>query len=148
MAEWLFEQINRVPKISNKQIAAMRHIEPVLKTENSCMYRRIKDADKLAPRTQSFLWDAQPVGEEFTFNTLNISRIITQHHCGCFFKPSLAEVYVWILVYMPKTWQAVRYFHIDGYGNIGSSSDHWAYCDVMGGKLLERGEKIRFVNQR
>lgn len=144
--DWLFDKIQRVPKISNKQIAAMRHIEPVLQDEETRMYQRIKGIEEIDPRNVSFLWDAQPTGPLFTFQTLNIARIITQHKSSVFFKPSLAEVYAWILVYMPETWEQVTCFHISNVERISRSSDCVCQCDVMGGPMLKRGKESRSLS--
>jgi hypothetical protein len=144
MSDWLYDKVQRVPPISDAQIAEMRHIEPVLKIPESVMYRRIKDADLLDPRNVSFLWNAEPIGGEFTFDTLNVTEIITQHHSSVFFKPSLAEVYAWIRAYMPETWSRVLYFCLGEPTRIGGSSDFMCQCQVMGGRILVKGEPFIF----
>lgn len=53
--DWLYNKVQRVPPITDAQIAEMRHIEPILRLPDSCMYRRMKGADKLHPRDVSFL---------------------------------------------------------------------------------------------
>jgi hypothetical protein len=145
MSKYLYEAVNRVPHITDKQIAKMRHIEPVIKSEGG-MYRRIKGVEKLHPRNVSFLWDAVPTGDEFTFDSLNTSTIITQHHSSVFFKPSLAEVYAWIRVYMPKEWDRVKYFHLSEANRVGGSTDIFCHCTIMGGGMLIKGEQITFAN--
>lgn len=137
--QWLYELVNRVPSITNDQIAKMRHIEPVVKIPNSVFYQRIEGADKLHPRDVSCIWDRKPIGDPFTFHTLDITEIITQHHGGVFFKPSLAEVYAWILLYMPTEWTRVRYFCLGEASRIGSSMDIVCHCQIMGGKMLVSG---------
>ena len=137
--QWLYELVNRVPSITNGQIAKMRHIEPVVKIPNSVFYRRIEGADKLHPRDVSCIWHRTPIGEPFTFNTLDVTEIITQHHSSIFFKPSLAEVYAWILFYMPTEWTRVRYFCLGEANRIGSSTDIMCRCEIMGGKMLVSG---------
>jgi hypothetical protein len=144
MSDWLYEKIQRVPAISDAQIAAMRHIEPVLRDGESGMFRRIIGIGKIDPKTTSFLWDAKPTGQEFTFHTLNISTIITQHTSSVFFKPSLAEVYAWLLVYMPETWGNVTHFCLGEAKRIGGSSDIMCECEVMGGQMLVRGREHMF----
>lgn len=145
MKTWIFDLIHRVPDISDDQIAEMRHIEPVLQTDGA-MFQRIARASKLHPRDVSFLWNAEPEGELFTFHTLNMSTIITQHHSAVFFKPSLAEVYAWIRVYMPNTWHHVKFFCMGESKRIGASTDIMCECRVMGGGVLVRGNSIRFAD--
>lgn len=140
--DWLYDKIQRVPKISDKQIEDMRHIEPVLRVRNSSMYQKIKGIKNQDARNVSFLWYAEPTGPEFTFDTLNQSEIITQHHSSVFFKPSLAEVYAWIRIYLPKEWCLLRYFCLEEPKRIGGSSDFSARCTVMGGTMLVRGKEF------
>lgn len=137
---WLYDKINRVPEISDKQIEEMRHIYPVLRTGG--FVRKIKNQELIDPRNQSFLWDADPEGDEFTFDQLNSSTIITQHHSAIFFKPSLAEVYAWIRVYMPETWNMVVCFCMGEEARIGSSSDIMCHCTLMGGPKLVKGKEF------
>jgi len=144
MSDWLYDKVNRVPPITDEQIAEMRHIEPVLKLPDSCMYRRIAGCQSLHPRDVSFLWNANPTGDEFTFEPLNITEIITQHHSSVFFKPSLAEVYAWMRVYMPDYWGLFRFFCMGEVRRIGASSDFMCQCDVMGGEMLVRGKEFIF----
>lgn len=144
--DWLYDKINRVPDISDDHIAEMRHIEAVLKMPNSVMYRRIQGIEKLDPRDVSFLWNAEPVGGEFTFHDLNRSVVITQHHSSVFFKPSLAEVYAWIRFYMPEEWRRVMYFCLREPTRIGASTDFMCECELMGGKKLVDGKPIVFAN--
>lgn len=142
--DWLYEKVSRVPDITDEQIAEMRHIEPVLRSQNSGMYRRIKDVDTVDPRYQSFLWNAEPTGEEFTFDVLNQTEVITQHHSSVFFKPSLAEVYAWIRVYLGDQWNAVKYFCLHDPARVGASSDIYCFCTLLGGPVLVRGKEITF----
>jgi hypothetical protein len=146
MSEWLYDKIQRVPEISDEQITAMRHIEPVLRDGESGMYRRIIGIGKIDPRKTSFLWDAKPTGQEFTFHQLNVAKIVTQHHSSVFFKPSLAEVYAWMLVYMPESWGHFTHFCLGEPKRIGSSTDIMCECEVMGGELLVRGQEYVFAN--
>lgn len=141
---WMYDKINRVPKISNKQIEEMRHIYPTLRVDGSFV-KRVKDQELIDPRNQSFLWDAVPEGDEFTFHQLNSSTIITQHHSAIFFKPSLAEVYAWIRVYMPKTWNMVTCFCMDEPARLGSSSDMMCHCTLMGCPKLVKGKSFTTV---
>lgn len=143
---WLYEYVQRVPPISDEQITKMRHIDPLVKLPDSVMYRRIKDAGKIDPRNESCIWDAAPCGPEFTFDSLNRTTIITQHHSSIFFKPSLAEVYAWILVYMPTTWGNVRYFRLGDYERIGGGTDVVCKCEIMGGDMLVAGNPAAFAN--
>jgi hypothetical protein len=140
-SEWLYSKVQRVPKITDEQIREMIHIEPLLKTESN-MYQRIAGIPFLDPRKDSFLWDAKPIGREFTFTCLNITEIITQHKSGVFFKPSLAEVYAWIRVYMPETWKDVDYFCMGEPKRIGGSSDIMCQCEIMVGKTLVKGKSF------
>lgn len=144
MTDWMYNKVQRVPPITDEQIAEMRHIEPLLRVENSVMYRKIRNSDRLDPRNVSFLWDAKPTGGEFTFDTLNTTRIITQHHSSVWFKPSLAEVYAWIRVYMPETWREVKAFCMGEAQRIGSSCDFMCHCEIMGGRVLVQGRPISF----
>lgn len=146
MSDWLYDKIKRVPPITDEQIAEMRHIEPVLKVPDSAMYRRVKDAQEIHPTSVSCIWSAEPTGEEFTFHTLNVSRIITQHHSNVFFKPSLAEVYAWIRFFMLEHWRDVRFFCLGEAWRIGSTCDIACECEVMGGDMLRRGKPIQFAN--
>ena len=146
MDNWLYEQIERVPKITDAQIAKMRHIEPLLKDRDSGMYRRTDNGSRLDPRNVSCIWSAQPVGEEFTFHTLNVGRILTQHHSSIFFKPSLAEVYAWLLIYMPMSWERVRFFHLGEARRIGGTTDFVCECDVFGGDVLVKGKEFETAN--
>lgn len=145
MQDWMYDKVERVPPISDKQIKEMRHIEPVLKLPESCMYRRIANQDKLHARDVSFIWNAEPAGGEFCFDVLNSTTIITQHHSSVFFKPSLAEVYAWIRIYMPDSWRMVRFFclKLDSVKRIACSSDFMAECEVMGGKMLVKGKEVQ-----
>jgi hypothetical protein len=68
--DWLYAHVHRVPKITNAQISRMRHIFPVLRDADSSMFRRIAGSELLHPKDVSFLWDAEPIGEEFTVHTL------------------------------------------------------------------------------
>lgn len=145
MSEYLYEKMRRVPTITDEQIAAMRHIVPVL-SDGFGMYRRIVGIDAIDPRTQSFLWDAEPTGEEFTFDTLNVATIITQHYSSVFFKPSLAEVYAWMLVYMPDTWNLFTHFCLGEAKRISRSYDVVCECSVMGGKMLVKGKEFVLPN--
>lgn len=140
----LFELVRRVPEISNSDIAVMRHIEPVLR--QGYMFRRIAGISSIDPRDSSFLWDAKPTGEPFTFSILNMTVIITQHHSAVFFKPSLAEIYAWIRVYMPMTWQQVRFFCIEDNNRIDGTTDVYCKCTVMGGDMLVEGKPVRFIS--
>ena len=90
----LYEKVQRVPEITDEQIADMLKIVPTLQYGN--MYRTIKGYKKLDPRNVSFIWDAMPTGREYTFHVLEMTHIVTQHRSSVFFKPSLAEVYSWI----------------------------------------------------
>ena len=146
MSDWLYDKIKRVPAISDEQIAAMRHIEPVLASSYFGMFQKIKGISRIDPRKQSFLWDAKPIGCEFTFDRLNRSTIITQHYSSVFFKPSLAEVYSWMLVYMPDTWEHFTHFCLGEPKRIGGSSDIMCECEVMGGEMLVRGKEHVFAN--
>lgn len=146
MNDWLYDKVRRVPPITDEQIMAMRRIEPVLKCPESVMYRRIHEAQSLDPRGVSFLWDAKPTGPEFTFDQLNQTEIITQHTSSVFFKPSLAEVYAWLRVFMPDTWGRVKYFCMGEPSRIGGSTDCECKCTVMGGPVLKRGEPVEFAN--
>jgi hypothetical protein len=139
MADWLYEQITRVPEITDAQIAEMRHILPVLAVPNSSMYQLVRGADALDPRSVSFLWDAQPEGEEFTFHILNMTTVITQHHSAVFFKPSLAEVYAWIRFYLGDNWASVSHFCMGESQRIGSCTDVMCWCELLGGPQLVRG---------
>lgn len=143
--KWLFESVHRVPKITDAQIEKMRHIVPVLQDEG-CMYRAIRDIEKIHPRDSSFLWDAKPTGRPFTFESLNITTIITQHHSSVFFKPSLAEVYAWIRVYLREDWSRVRCFCLGEAERVGSSCDFYCKCQIMGGPILMQGKAVRFAN--
>lgn len=146
MPNWLYDKIQRVPEISDEQISAMRHIEPVLRDGESFMYRRITGIDKIDPRNASFLWDARPTGREFTFHRLNMVTIITQHHSSVFFKPSLAEIYAWMLIYMPESWVNFTHFFLGEPKRIGASSDIACECLVMGGEMLVQGQECVFAN--
>ena len=141
MSVWLFERVIRIPHITDSQIAEMRHIEPVLRVRDSCMYQRIKGIESIHARETSFLWSAEPTGEEFTFDVLNQTQIITQHLCSIFFKPSLAEVYAWIRLHFQDNWRSVTHFCIGEPQRLGGSSDCWCQTTVMGGPVLVRGRR-------
>lgn len=143
--EWLYEKVRRVPEITDAQIAEMRHIEPVMLSETG-MYRRMARAATVHPREESFLWGAEPVGEEFTFDTLNRTTVITQHKSAVFFKPSLAEVYAWIRFYLGDEWRAVTHFYMGDAHRIGGSSDIRCDCVLMGGRKLVAGKPVRFAS--
>ncbi len=143
MSDYLYDKMRRVPVITDEQIAAMRHIVPVL-SDGHGMYRRIAGIDAINARNQSFLWDAKPAGEQFRFDTLNVATILTQHYSSVFFKPSLAEVYAWILVYMPDTWHLFTHFCLGEARRISRSSDVVCECSVMGGKMFVKGKEIVF----
>lgn len=144
MTDWLYDKVVRVPEISDSQINEMRHIEPVLWTDG--MYRRIRGVRRVDPRNVSCIWDPHPYGKPFTFDTLNMTRIVTQHCSSIFFKPSLAEVYAWIRVFMPETWMRVRYFCLGHHERIARSTDVMCQCDLMGGSKLRRGASQKLPN--
>jgi hypothetical protein len=144
MKKRLYELVNRVPDISDAEIAEMRHIEPLLGADG--MFRRIEGADSLHPRDVSFLWNASPVGDPFTFDTLDRTEIITQHKSSMFFKPSLAEVYGWIRFYMKSDWNAVRFFSLGDYYRVSGETDVICKCIIMGGDLLVKGQPVRFAD--
>ena len=143
---WLYERVQRVPSISDKQIALMRHIHPVLRVGESSFFRRIEGIEKVDPRTESFLWDAKPCGDEFTFDTSGQTTVITQHHSSVFFKPSLAEVYAWIRFYMGEHWPEVKCFCMGDAERIGASTDIWCKCVLLGGDEMVRGDRVRFAD--
>lgn len=143
-SEWLYDKVERVPTITDDEIDAMIHITPVL--EHNGMYREIKDIDRIDPRNHSFLWDAEPTGQEFTYEILNQTTILTQHHSSVFFKPSLAEVYAWIKIYMPNNWDKLSHFCLLDPQRVGSSCDMWCPCIIMGGPRLVRGNKFRSLS--
>lgn len=142
---YLYELVQRVPKISDKQVAKMRHIHPLFKGSNG-MYRKMIGVDKLDPRSVSFLFEQNPIGEEFTFDTLNSVEVITQHNSGVFFKPSLAEVYAWIMFYLGDNWNRVRFFHMGESFGAGRSTDVICKCMLLGGPMMVKGKEIRFAN--
>lgn len=147
MSDWLYNKVRRVPEITDGQIADMRHILPVLRVPDSCMYRRIKDADKVHPRDVAFTWANEPIGGEFTAHSLNTTTIITQHRSSVLFKPSLAEVYAWIRFYLRDDWQAVKFFCMgDDAERIGGSSDVACKCVLLGGEFLEKGDEFEFAS--
>lgn len=143
---WLYDTIRRVPPITDDQINAMRHIEPVLQDPKSGMYRRVAKIQKVHPRNESFLWDARPTGKEFTFHALNEATIITQHESSVFFKPSLAEVYAWMLVYLPDDWNRFGYFFLGEPNRISGSTDCVCECQLLGGPLLYKGDQVVFAD--
>lgn len=138
MSKELWSEANPVyiPEISNEEIAAMRHIEPVLRVYGSDFYRRIEGIHSIDPRGVSFLWDAKPSGEQMVFHPLNLVRIMTFHTFGApvLFKPSLAEVYAGIRRMLPD-WSGVRFFHLHS-ENMGPANVlgdcHWCVCDLFG----------------
>lgn len=135
---YLYEKVVRV--------AEMRHIHPVLRVENSVMFRRINRIEDVHPRDQSFLWSADPTGDEFTFDQLNQSVVLTQHHSAVFFRPSLAEVYAWIRVYMKDDWRLVRFFWIQEFERVPGTTDVIAKCLLMGGRMLVKGDQVTFAD--
>jgi len=143
---WLYEQVHRVPEITDEEIAAMRKIQPVLRVRDSMMFRRIAGAELLHPRDVSCLWNADPIGDEFTCDCLDSTTVITQHHSSVFFKPSLAEVYAWIRFYLRDSWGMVRYFCLENPERIGGSSDFSCRCILIGPRLLERGDEFTLPN--
>lgn len=144
MPDWLYEKVRRVPEISDEQIAEMRHIEPLVKMPESIMYRRVKGVELLDPRSESCIWNAEPVGGEFSFDMLNTSTIITQHDCAYLFKPLLSEVYAWIRVYLPETWHCVSYFCLGEPTRIAGTTSYYCECEIMGGPTLIRGKPFTF----
>lgn len=144
MSLYLYEKVKCVPDISPKQIKEMRHILPVLNCGN--MFREISGSREIDPVNSSFLWDAKPEGEEFTFSQPNMTTVITQHYSSVFFKPSLAEVYAWILVYMPRDWNCVTNFCLGEPSRIGGSSNCSCNCILMGGERLYKGSEIVFAD--
>jgi hypothetical protein len=142
---YLYEMVKRVPDISDEHIAMMRHIEPVLKFEYGC-YRRIAGMDKIDPRNVAFNWDENPIGGEFAFDTLNQVEVATQHRSSIFFKPSLAEVYAWILFYLGDNWRFVRFFHMGEWKRCGGSTDVICNCTLLGGRILVKGKQIKFCD--
>jgi hypothetical protein len=143
MMEWLFEMRRRIPPITKEQIAEMRHIQPLLRVGNGCDFQRVKDQDKLHAENVSFLWNAEPVGNEICFSQLDTTTIITQHESSVFFKPSLAEVYAWIRLHFADNWKHVGFFCVENPRRISGSSD--CVCDtvVMGNKPLVKGRGQR-----
>lgn len=139
----MFEQIRRVPEITDEQIAAMRRIVPCILQEDG-MYKEIEDADKIDARRVSFLWNAEVHGEPFTFT--NMATIITQHYSAYFFKPSLAEVYAWILFAFPQNWDKITHFCLGEPRRISGTVDCVCECMVADGPKLVRGEPVVFAN--
>lgn len=145
MSDYLYEHVRRVPEITDDQIAEMRHIEPVLRIEH--MYRRIKNADAIDPRDESCIWNAEPTdAEPFTVGLLDSTTIITQHRSSVFFKPSLAEVYAWIRVFVPEHWNRIRFFYLGEAQRVPHSTDCWCECELLSGAVLVRGEPVMFAN--
>lgn len=136
MKDYLYEQVNRVPSITDEQIAAMKHIEPVVLGSDG-WYRRIPNANKIHARDCAFNWLDGTVGKGFQPGPLNQAEIITQHHSSVFFKASLAEVYAWILFYMPDSWKRVKYFCLGNGERIGTSCDFVSLCILIGGDESE-----------
>ena len=141
MRDYLYDKVTRVPEISDEQIAEMRHIHPIFKAGPN-RYQRIKGVDKIDARKVAFLWDAEPTGPEFFFDQLNEVEIITQHYSSVFLKPSLAEVYAWIRLYMPETWEGVRFFwlDIDNYHRFSGCTNWYAPCYLFGGPMKALGK--------
>jgi hypothetical protein len=134
---WLYSCVKRIPDISAEQIAAMRHIEPVVPiSKNSRWYRRIASGQTIDPYDVAFNWNVTTIGEPFTFGADGEATIITQHKCAYFFKPSLAEVYAAILQQLPNDWQRVRYFCLDEVQQIPSTTDYYALCYLFSGPRL------------
>jgi len=140
--KWLYECVNRVPEISDEQIAEMRHIHPVLRVGTGSMFRSIAGSENIHARNVSFLWDAAPTGGEFTFDVLNMPTIITQHKSIIFFKPSLAEVYSWILIQLGDEWRSVSHFCVGEPQRIAGSHDVFCQTVVMSGRKLVKGKLV------
>lgn len=125
-----------VPEISDEQIAAMRHIQPLLREPNTRKFARIKGIEAIDPRGVSFLWDAEPQREVLYFNSLDEIGIMTFHKFGApvYFKPSLAEVYASIMRFVPD-WSRINFFCLNSH-NMGPQNVigncHWCYCSLFG----------------
>lgn len=142
--KYLYEFVDRRPRISDKQIAEMRHIVPVIRDQESIFYRLQKDGDKIDPRGVAFNWNAIPCGEEFAFGELDQATIVSQHRCPYLFKPSLDEVYASIRANFGDNWRRVRFFELlnDSVRRIGGTTDYYAECRVFGGRRLLRGKSF------
>lgn len=141
-SEWLYDKVNRVPKISDEDLAEMvSAITPVIRVSHS-FYQHMTWPDAPDPRHDSFLWHARPTGEEFAFHQLNECEIITQHHSCVFFKPSLAEVFAWVRLYAGENWRLFSHFCLENPARLGSSSDFYARCTLLGGSRLFKGRQI------
>ncbi len=125
-----------VPEISDEQIAAMRHIQPLLCEAGTRKFARIKGIESIDPRKVSFLWSAEPENEVLYFTSLNSITIMTFHKYGApvYFKPSLAEVYASIMRCVPD-WSGIHFFNLRS-RNMGPQNIigncHWCYCDLFG----------------
>ncbi len=137
--EYLFEMNERIPPITKDQIAEMRHIQPLLRVGETEGFRRIKNQERLHAENVSFLWDADPDGNEICFGPLDTTTIITLHKSSVFFKPSLAEVYAWIRLYFRENWAKVGFFCLENPRRINGSSDCVCDCQVMGVTPLIKG---------
>jgi hypothetical protein len=141
-SEWLYNKVNRVPSISDEDLAEMvSAIKPVIRSRGS-FYQDMTWPDAPDPRHDSFLWHARPVGEEFAFHQLNQCGIITQHKSCVFFKPSLAEVFAWVRVFAGDNWRLFTHFCLESPARIGASSDFSARCTLCGGPRLFQGREI------
>jgi hypothetical protein len=133
-----------VPDIYDHEIAAMRHIEPLLQVPGTAWYQRIKGIQDIHPRNVSYLWNAEPCGELMAFGPLGRVTIMSFHKFGApvFFKPSLAEVYASILRFVPE-WKHVRFFSLRS-ENLGTANVigdcHWCLCDLFGEPSSTRPE--------
>lgn len=139
MSNSLWSQVKPaiIPEISDADLEEMIGvIKPVRKTEGRNRFREIV-TDGVDRRCEAFTWKprlGRPVRiYRGTLNEVNLMTFHTWAYYG-FFKPTLAEAYACIRVFVPD-WRKARFFWLNSEGmdhrNIVGDY-HWCPCVLFG----------------
>lgn len=139
MTDWMFENVDLVPPITDDQIREMLMVMTPMVSVGDVFYRQI-DIVGVDCRTVSYMWSPKPFGPELIADTAAESTIPTYHTFGApvFFKPSLAEVLGAILRFT-KDWRKVRYFSMTSDAPKVFGSYHAAKCMIASEMCMIEG---------
>lgn len=139
MTECMFENVDLVPPITDKQIHKMLAVMTPMVSVGEGFYRKI-DITGIGYRNVTYAWTPRPFGPELIPSQLSESHIPTYHTFGApvFFKPSLAEVLGAILRFT-KDWRKVRYFSLTSDEPQMFGSYHTAKCMIASEMCVIKG---------
>lgn len=139
MTDWMFENVDLVPPITDDEINEMLSVMKPMVSIGEGFYRQI-DIDGVNRRNVSYTWSPKPFGMELVSGTAEESTIPTYHTFGApvFFKPSLAEVLGAILRFT-KDWRKVRYFSLTSDEPSMFGSYHTAKCMIASEMFVIKG---------